>query len=256
MASCGKRYQRGSSRCLSFYRLFEIDLRGPKDKHHGRLHTHYFRDRNHSIYRYLSRHGWCLSTCGRSKIDTTSKDNKRDRDGAHEWYNLHENRQQSVAQQYEDFKKQIDADPFGMLFGWRTLKRYNQPMSTGKSHGTDVTPSKETSTVEGRQDSKASAREYKAGNDATRPISRSSKPRPFREEAEQVEEFVIDPITMRKVLKRHLALSATGEERTLTDNFDIPVKKYTSEKTTASAPPQASNELSNTKNGKGRSNLF
>lgn len=258
--SYGKRHQREFSRHLSFYKSFEVRSRGLKANQCNGLHTQYFRDRNHHIYRYLSCHGWRLSTSwGRSgygwqNLDNSSKDNNRKDDGASDWYNPYRKRQQNRAKMYEDLKKQIDADPFGMLFGWRNSKGCH-PRPSSRNHNTDMGQCKEPSKTEGRQGVKGAVLNSeevpanKAAGDGSGPSSHSSMPKPFVEQHVQIEEFEIDPITMRKVPKRQQdLLSSSPKENSSISNYSISIKEYKAPKAETATEPmpiRAANELPN-----------
>ena len=188
-------------------------------------------------------------------MDNSPKDNKRsdDDNGVNDWYNLYQKRQHDVAKAHEDLKKQIDADPFGMLFGWRNSKGcHPQHVSSTRSDKTDMGQCKAASTTEGRQKVKDSVPNSKetlvnnAAGDESGPSSHESTLKPFVGQEIQSEEFEIDPITMRKVPKRHRDLASSSQWNGLASKYSIPVKKYrapTAEKATEFPPSLAGNQI-------------
>lgn len=161
---------------------------------------------------------------GRSK-DGSGEDARKDQDRQeYDWYNEWQKRHAESLKHFEEFKKMVDHDPFGAIFGRREFNRKEQ------------------------QSTKAASRT--ASNDANRPAQRSanvgaktsetkraklSPDQPLSSEitsgSDNSNDFIIDPITMRKIFKKQSppplqAAPSKDGPSTRSKPFDIPVKPY------------------------------
>lgn len=164
--------------------------------------------------------------------------------------------------EYEDFKKQIEADPFGMLFGWGNLRRcHPRDKSAGKNHDIFADRDKEVPKAEVRQQTKepfsrpkpTDIRENQSGGVASGPSSHTKDPEHFAGQNEQKEEFEFDPITMRKVPKKRRPTISAFEGDGSSFCFSIPVKKYessTSPGATGLTSHEATKDLPNDQDSK------
>ncbi|MCJ1264145.1 hypothetical protein MMC22_004016 [Lobaria immixta] len=235
--SCGRRRQWGYSNSPGPYKLFGSRLQPSKDGRCSSLHHNYFNDRGHSIYRYLSSHGWRLSNSwgrpgyGWGNFNKPSKSGKsnEDKDG---WYETFQETQAAIEKDFQEFKKMVDADPYGMLFGWRNP--YLERRSADQSKDENTNRREATSTMKGRQhdDRRASATnpvdKGRAQERAPQPSLSHSELNTTSKQESEIEEYEFDPITMRKVPKRPArpASAPTHKKAEPNKEFIIPVKPF------------------------------
>ena len=217
---------------------------------------------DHPLNQYRPSQGWRLSSSwgkqgGRwVKSDSTTEDNNKAEEQENEWKCGYERQQVEIAQRLERLKKQIDKDPFGMLFG-KAIERSINPWTSfdrllafragkeGTSNGgtstkspppdgddakpsTNVARSKETL-------GKTSTRDQQIGDTATtqsaidQHVLDFSEPSPSVKTANSpiiVEDYEIDPITLRKVHRIHKEPRPLGAMPKMYTAFDIPVKTF------------------------------
>lgn len=234
--SWGRRRQWGYSDSPGLYRLFESRSRASKGGRCTSLHHNYFPERCHSIYRYLSGHGWRLSNSwggsdyGRGNFSRPSESGKFN-DVRYHWSKSFQEKQAAIEKDFEDFKKMVDADPYGMLFGWRTshLKR----RSADKGENENPNHKRGSSGLKsGQRDDKTASTAKPVENGQFHEHTPETSP-PIPEvkaslRQTEIEEYEFDPITMRKVPKRPTRpTSAPIQKRTVPNSeFDIPVKPF------------------------------
>ncbi|MCJ1424761.1 hypothetical protein MMC29_002649 [Sticta canariensis] len=264
--SWGRKRQWGYSYSPGLYKSFESRSGASKDARCSGLYHNYFNDPDHSRYRYFSSRGWrLLNSWGRSgdgcgKFGGPSESGKSNEDTDY-WYILFQKKEAAIKKEFEDFTKMVDADPYGMLFGWRNpyLTHGSVDKGKGKSKNEDTSHEQETSAMKDRQNDKGASTAKRV--DTGQALEHASQPFPSHPEIKassrqetEVEEYEFDPITMRRVPKRPACpRSAPIDMRTEPNSkFTIPVKPFVP---TAPSPvgrsphPQAPppNEVSRTK---------
>lgn len=225
----GKRRQRGYSNGSGLYNLYESRSRSSKDGSCSSLYHKYFNNLDHSIYRYLSGHGWGRSGYGRSSCKPSESDKPNTNNDY--WYKSFQEKQAAIEKEFEDFKKMVDADPYGMLFGFR--HPYSPWRSADKSKNENSNGKEGNSGMKGRQHDDKGASTAKP-TDEGQVQEHASQPPPHPEvkasskQETEVEEYEFDPITMRKVLKRPARPApAFMHKRTEPKSeYNIPVKPF------------------------------
>ena len=175
-----------------------------------------------------------LSSWGKWGIRETSlKDRcKSNEQHDYDWYNDHQRRIEENLKRFEEIKRRIDSDPFGMVFG-RRLKELYPPKwrLSSESLGAKAADSASSSSVAAEKDC------------ADKSVTKSQEASNKRAETEQCYsnmtgqdpslspssfEYDIDPISMRKVLKRPLARGQTssGTRENMDEGVNIPVKPF------------------------------
>lgn len=236
--SWGRKRQWGYSYSPALYKSFESRSGAFKDGRCSGLHHNYFNDLDHSKYRYLSGRGWRLfNSWGRSgngwgKFNQSSERGKSNEDTDY-WYKSFQEKEAAIKKEFEDFKKMVDADPYGMLFGWRNPHLAHGSVGKGKGNNENTTHEEETSAMKGRQNDKRASAAKPV--DKGQVLEHASQPFPSHPEVEassrqemEVEGYEFDPITMRKVPKRPACPdSAPTDRRTQpSSEFTIPVKTF------------------------------
>ncbi|KAI4128966.1 MAG: hypothetical protein LQ347_003952, partial [Umbilicaria vellea] len=188
--------------------------------------------------------------------DFTSVDKSKTKEGDTEWKEEYTNRQAAIAHRLELFKKQIEKDPFGMLFGkaversinpwiplqWLLAVKEGKDAAADKGMPTDspspdsagTKPTANTSRS-GETLEQASAKERQIGGTPSTQTT-SGQYIPEGKESEPsvntannpiiVEDYEIDPITLRKVHKIHEESPPLGTKATFDPAVDVPVKTY------------------------------
>ncbi|MCJ1227463.1 hypothetical protein MMC12_004118 [Toensbergia leucococca] len=119
----------------------------------------------------------------------------------HDWYGAYQTKQKEMATHFADFKRRVDDDPFGMLFGRRlTLRQlhdwgsYNRSkVECSRKQGTY--PPDNTQQKHDVDESGQNIR-FSSKSQTTKSASGSS--------SSAIEDFEFDPITMRKVPKKNV----------------------------------------------------
>lgn len=161
----------------------------------------------------------------------------------HDWYGEWRKRHAESLKHFEEFKRMIDEDPYGAIFGRRLTPRNQERV-------TKLTPGASNSTTHGATQHAGNAGvntvETKHAGEPTSTPKPSTRFDDDVPKADRAEDFTIDPITMRKILKRPsplLAQEALPKDgpnaRSWSSN--IPVKPY-------KAPQQASQPLESKEN--------
>ena len=186
-----------------------------------------------------------MSSWGKWGIrETRPKDRgKGDEQEHYDWYNDHQRRIKENLKRFEEIKRRIDSDPFGMLFGRRLQELYPRKWRPSSDPwGAEATDSASPSSAAAEKDcadefvtksqeaSKTWA-EIKQCHSNMAGIEQEPSVSP------STVEYDIDPISMRKVLKRPLARSQTSPStrENLDENIVIPVKPFM---TATSTQPQ------------------
>lgn len=126
----------------------------------------------------------------------------------------------------------VDADPYGMLFGWRNP--HLERRSADKSKDENTNRREATSAMKGRQhdDRSASAAspvdKGRVQEHASQPSLSHSELNTTSKQESEIEEYEFDPITMRKVPKRPArpASAPTHKKAEPNKEFIVPVKPF------------------------------
>lgn len=188
--------------------------------------------------------------------DSTSEDKSETKEGGSEWKQEYTKRQAAIAHRLELFKKQIEKDPYGMLFGkaversinpWITLDwllavkegkdgAASRGMPT-KSPSPDSAGAKSTTNTSrnGETLGQASAEERQVGGTPSTQTTSGQHIRDVEESKPSVntannpiivEDYEIDPITLRKVHRIHKESPPLAAKATFDAAVDIPVKTF------------------------------
>ena len=164
------------------------------------------------IYQYTVSHGWrLLSSWGKSSSSKPSP----------VWESTTERKPDAVEREYahtnaktwarnERLKRQVEEDPFGVLFGGRAAERAWYPWHwSAKSCKTSQKPNSSWSTSSELTEENVSG----SNNTSLRGTTGSDKRAPESIHDPEVEEYVYDPISMRRVPKStHRANSSSAEK--------------------------------------------
>ncbi|KAI4211789.1 MAG: hypothetical protein LQ351_005430 [Letrouitia transgressa] len=148
------------------------------------------------------------------------------------WADSYDKMQRNMAEEFELFKKRIHDDPYGALFGRRIFGQFAQPLWGLTRDAADVKNSRNTTVSQENTANKS------ADNFVCQETSKKSQPRNASSaqmssggdaiiaQDSVLEEFEIDPITMRKVPKRSKQSISVGPStaKGTAVSFDIPVK--------------------------------
>ncbi|MCJ1469405.1 hypothetical protein MMC07_008038 [Pseudocyphellaria aurata] len=232
--SWGRRRQWGYSSSPSIYKWFESCSRASRDGRGSSLHYNYFNDPRHSIYRYLSGHGWRMSNywgrsgSGMGCFSQPSKSDNSNEEKDH-WSKSYQETKAVLEKEFEEFKRMVDADPCGMLFGREAPRRATDDgKNTNSNHKDESSPMKSKQRDDKSYSTAKPVDKVGVQQRASQPLSPGSeKKAPPRQEPE-IEEYEFDPITMRKVPKRSARpASAPVHEKAQPDSeFVIPVKPF------------------------------
>ena len=203
------------------------------------IYRSYFWKRGHFLNQYTQSPEWrLLSSWGRlggktqNGIGKSRGDGRDQEDRDFDWYSEWQRQHAQSLKNFEEFKKLIDEDPYGALFGRRIStvneRRDRDPTIThDKSHAGRSAPQSDDGAVNAPK--------------SRRPDEPISSPKSAQDQhqscanlgpsVDSSQEYVIDPITMRKVSKRKLSMpveeSANDSIRSSkTESFDIPVRKF------------------------------
>lgn len=217
---------------------------------------------DHPLNQYRPSQGWRLSSSwgkpgGRwVKSDSMSEDKVKGKEQDPEWSREYERRKAEMALRLELFKKQIEKDPFEMLFGkaversinpWTSLnwllasKSEKESVPSGEASTTslptdrvDAKPT--TSTVRTNKTVEQTSTRDQQVRDTTKVqsiidqhIQGFTEPKPSVATADNpivVEDYDIDPITLRKVHRIHKKPQPLGAKARLDAAVDIPVKTF------------------------------
>lgn len=243
--SWGKRRHWNFLHDTNIYKALEARSSTLKSDRFGNFHYGCFGDRGHSNYRYSSSRGWWLRVPGRKPGDgwgkfSLLKTGKSIEEAEEDWKELIK-KQEQVEKEFQEFKRKVDADPYKVLFGWRSQ---TSPKPEGKSSSKETTSEEPTFPNRGDQ---------AVGNTVPNPTSAGKKhsqelearlhPSYLEErnrlnDEEQAEEFVFDPITMRKVPKKPSRPVPDLKEnmKFVEEESSIPVKRFS-----AGGPPAKDN---------------
>ncbi|KAL8732055.1 MAG: hypothetical protein Q9166_003008 [cf. Caloplaca sp. 2 TL-2023] len=198
-------------------------------------------------YRLAPHRGWRLSSSWGRWSSDLGKSGRRERSQAKDegedeaaWGRAYERLEKDTADLYELIKKRIDADPFDALFGRSFLypnraratwwgvdensqgcKKDQQPSGTSSkpSKVADLDDVKTQNTDQACSSPSISTSKEEAASSNAGSSADSSFP---------VEEFDIDPITLRKIPRRSTkTISETSTTHKLSDDtVDIPIKRF------------------------------
>ncbi|CAF9913999.1 MAG: hypothetical protein HETSPECPRED_001716 [Heterodermia speciosa] len=199
------------------------------------MYRSYFWRRGHFLNQYTQSPEWRFLSSWRKANDASRctggwhNDAGKDRGtGDYDWYGEWQKRHAESLKQFEDFKRMMDEDPYGALFGRRTRapneeKTSNQTTTPGNDDAHGSNQRSATATV--------NACERKPVRDPTRTLKTSPDQTHSSDEicsrSNNSDEFTIDPITMRKIFKTQVP--PPPQEVGAKDefgSFDIPVKTY------------------------------
>ncbi|KAL8793757.1 MAG: hypothetical protein Q9195_003699 [Heterodermia aff. obscurata] len=203
------------------------------------MYRSYFWRRGHFLNQYTQSPEWrLLSSWGKTNdasrsADGRHKDCGQERGaGEYDWYGEWQKRHAESLKQFEDFKRMMDEDPYGAIFGRRTRTPNNEkatkPAPTTGNH--DAHGPNQRSRNAG-----VNACKTKSSLDPTRTLNTSTDRTHSLEERisrpNDSDEFTIDPITMRKIFKTQSPppiqkIDTKDEFGAYVDSFNIPVKKY------------------------------
>ena len=152
----------------------------------------------------------------------------------YDWYAGHRRRIEENLERFEETKRMIDQDPFGALFGRRLQELYpreSKPSSEISSRRAEDQVLQSATTI-GKQGTDSfgtkshEARETDAKTEKHHSILKDNEQGPTVGSSNL--EYDIDPITMRKVLKRTLSQSSssTGTRKNVEESVNIPVKPF------------------------------
>lgn len=225
-------------------------------------YQNYVSNWHHPLNQYRPSQGWRLSSSwgkqgGRwSKSESTSEGKNTIKELDTEWKQEYAKQQAAIAQRLEMFKKQIERDPFGMLFG-KAVERSINPWTSlnwllAFKEGKDVATSGGTPTNSLPSDggdarppacaprSNESLRQASTGErqvegtpttqtTSDQHVREAIEPKPYVDTANKpivIEDYEIDPITLRKVHKIHKETPPPDTKATFDAAVDIPVKTF------------------------------
>lgn len=178
------------------------------------MYRSYFWKRGHFLNQYTQSPEWrLLSSWGRDNTRAARSD-KREQDAASQsdafrddWYNAWQRRHIDTLRRFEEFKKLVDEDPYKALFGTRLPE---------SQYGLGENGDKSTS-----QGSPSRPNASRNATDSAKPPNQNSAT-PMTDD-----EFIIDPITMRKVPIRSQQRKPTMHLKGNSDrSWDIRVKTF------------------------------
>lgn len=218
---------------------------------------------DHPLNQYRPSQGWRLASSwdkpgGRwVKSDPTPEDKNKAQEPTDEWYREYERLQVEMASRLELFKKQIEKDPYGMLFGkaiersinpWASLNWLTTPnaekggVSRGETStkspspdGDEAEPSTKRAVISNETLGQTAARDQqfegapRTQSTINQHVPDSTEPGSSLKKANDpiiLEDYEIDPITLRKVHRIHKESRPSGAKATSYDAHDIPVKTF------------------------------
>ena len=195
----------------------------------------YFWKRGHFLNQYTQSPEWrLLSSCGKPSVGASnsgkrSRNDEANREGQEDdWYNAWQKRNRATLRQFDELKRMIDEDPYKALFGRPWQEGWCR--SDKDSHRKKAAEDKSKSTTAQTDVSQA---QTKQANSSTSPLPTSgedSLPATTSHFAPvSSDDFVFDPITMRRIPKETLAEtpSSTGSNES-SASISIPVKTFRS----------------------------
>ncbi|KAL2047047.1 hypothetical protein N7G274_001065 [Stereocaulon virgatum] len=206
--------------------------------------------------RYLRIQEWRLSSSwGRPDANSKNKPEEKYEDWFSRWQKRREEQYSGFARRleykerkYTDFMKKVEDDPYGVLFGryWMkfpdsvqsqdTRDSGSAPQQASDAFGNDSSPSAERPINNNK-----SPGQTNIGDKQSRPKVAVLESRG--------QEYEIDPITMRKVLKETSPPESPAtptpmpEIESPTFNFDVPIKRFRAPSTEARAAQHSSRDL-------------
>ena len=195
------------------------DSEGSKE---NRLCQNYYDARDQSAYRYVSCQGrqlskiWGSSGYGCGKPDHSSSSTT----GPEAWYRSIRTKEEEMIRHFEAFKKRVDADPYGMLFGRRLQRKEEDRDLSNESEKKTTTSASERHNISPYRSSIDPKDQSVATEPKTSSSTRSATVSVTQNN--QVEELEFDPITMRKVPKKRPPLDPIPKE---SERSDVPVKR-------------------------------
>ena len=206
--------------------------------------------------RYLRIQEWRLSSSwGRPDANSKNKPEEKYEDWFSRWQRRREEQYSGFAKRleykekkYTDFMKKVEDDPYGVLFGRYRMKvpdsvqsqdtrdSASSPQQAGDAFGNNSCPR-----AERNDNSNKSPGQTNIGDKQSRPKAAVVEGRG--------QEYEIDPITMRKVLKKTSSPVSPAIPTPMpkfespTFNFDIPIKRFCSPSTEARATQHSSGDL-------------
>ncbi|KAL8819204.1 MAG: hypothetical protein Q9223_002312 [Gallowayella weberi] len=202
-------------------------------------------DTGSHIYRPAPHKGWRLSSSwGRWSFDPDKssreerhKDKEQEEDVA-AWGRTYEKLEKDTADLFELIKKRIDADPFDALFGrhfhypnrarttwWGMGESSGGPTTDAKAPGSGSKPG-HAADLDGIKKKQNEGAPSSPSDSSYRHTGGYSGAGPSADNA--TEDFVIDPITMRKIPRKSSIRTTERDDpsKTSTRTIDIPIKRF------------------------------
>ncbi|KAL8735703.1 MAG: hypothetical protein Q9181_002726 [Wetmoreana brouardii] len=190
----------------------------------------------HKGWRSSSSWGRWNSTLDEGDRKQGSNNETKDEDSA-AWTRSFERLEKDTADLYKLVKKRIDADPFDALFGYSRLypKRTNWWSAGDRDHGLKEDQQKtdqkrESNDVEMNEARNKREDHNRASQNGSgyRHTASTAGASPSINNATLVQEYQIDPITMRKIPREPTTASSapSAKEKATEEIVDIPVKRF------------------------------
>ncbi|KAL9046205.1 MAG: hypothetical protein Q9214_000903 [Letrouitia sp. 1 TL-2023] len=166
------------------------------------------------------------------------------------WADSYDKIQKNMAEEFELFKKRIHDDPYGALFGRRIFGQFAQPLWGPTRDDANVKNSQNTAfsheIIANKSDDNLVCQETSKKSQSRNSSSAQSSPGSDTIIAQDnvLEDFEIDPITMRKVPKRskHSIYIGPSAVKSTAVSFDIPVRCTHGAESTTEGLKQGSEE--------------
>lgn len=193
----------------------------------------------HLINRYLSGHGWRLSSSRGSANKPPKDKSKGDEEKHYDWYTDQLKRIEQSMDHFEEIKRRIDSDPFGVLFGRRLEELYPwkwrssiNPKTAKAEAKTPKANSVNQACPAERRENLNNASKNQTDIEYCHSSTNARIPSAFGAWSESRkptdEGYDIDPITMRKVPKEALCsdLAGLGARENRDESINILVKRF------------------------------
>ena len=164
---------------------------------------------------------------------TKSKDEEQKRP---EWFAEHLKRSKESLERFEEIKRRIDSDPFGMIFGrrleelypWKHKSTAHSKSGEADAKRPDFSPSiyKRSADEQTVKQSVTGMNRERTGSFQSKSFAHSSLASSARSGIGTDNGYDIDPITMRKVPREALVSSMSDKNITQEETIEIPVKRF------------------------------